>query len=346
MKINNSFTNHFAFKSKSIHHKSPTIKQVASFDTINFSGLMKDKDKEKIKMCVYDLDHTLLQGQQADREKVFEFSKNNNHILVYSTGRPIQQVIPKITSGTLASPHYIVCNDGLHLYKRNKKNNSYQEIIGWSQNVGKNFDRDTVREVVSNIAKKYPLENDKLELLKEEYPNFVDGNTDSIKSFSIFKNPLQAYFIVTPEAFTKALPEIEKELDNLGMEFQIHYQHNPKGRSTKEALEKFIPEKMLDEAHSMFLPRYRENGGVDMVIISPKSDKGRATEFLREQFRLESHEVFAAGDAENDLSHTDKGYFFALLSNATERFKELAGGRKNVIPTTQEGAKGIFEVIE
>ena len=53
--------------------------QTTICDSVNFTGLLPNEAKKLIKLCVYDLDETLLEGSQALRNKILEFSKGRYH---------------------------------------------------------------------------------------------------------------------------------------------------------------------------------------------------------------------------------------------------------------------------
>ena len=146
--------------------------------------------------------------------------------------------------------------------------------------------------------------------------------------------------------FKKTLPSIEKQLAKDGIEADINFQNFDK--NNLESLGKYFPADIAKNMKNHALPRLNPDGSIDVAIITAKADKGRATEFIRKELGLKEKEVFASGDGENDFTNTNKGYFFAFISNATEGLKKMMGldSPPNVIKTSKPGAEGIWEVLE
>ncbi len=314
---------------------------VSNADYVSFKGLMKDEDKAQLKMCVYDLDDTLLEGNQKIRDKVIKFSSENDKILIYSSARPLKKVQPLIDDGTLKMPDYYVGNNGINIYKN--KNGNLEEIKSWSDNLAKNFNKDEIKKFMLDIAKDNMFDefkgNEKLILEKQR-----KFNGSKISEYEVYGSPLNAYYMMAPGVFDKTKPIIEQKLKEKNIEADVIFQNFDK--NNLQNLEKYFPPQLANDMRNIATPRLNDDGSIDVAIIAAKSDKGKATEYLRKEHGFSTKEVFAAGDAENDYPNANKGYFFGLVSNASDSFKSLIKNCSNIIKASLPGAEGIYEIIE
>lgn len=315
-------------------------------DSVCFEGLMPDDAKKLIKLCVYDLDETLLEGPQNIREKIFDFAMDKT--LVYSTARGLKRVAPLIDNKTLKMPDYCICNDGINIYKN--INGRFEEMTSWSEGLMKNFDKNKVRNIMVKIARKNMFK-------KEEWAKIPKGivpqgqnefRGSKITEYETYDSPSNIYIMFAPGIFKKTLGEIEKQLDKNKIDAQIDFiNYSGNGLDPKRLLDYFTPDvakNIINHAQ----PRLNPDNSLDVAVIKVKTDKGKATEYLRKELQLKEKEIFASGDGENDYTHTNKGYFFALVSNAKESLKKLIGQNppENIIKTTKPGVEGIWETIE
>lgn len=313
-------------------------------DSVNFKGLMPNEAKKLIKLCVYDLDETLLEGSQAVRDKILDFSKGKN--LMYSTARPIKKVQQLIDDKTLAMPDYCACNNGLNIYKN--VDGKLEEIKSWSDGLAEKFNKEKVRDIMAKIAKENPFERE--DYTKMNLVEIPEGQKafrgSKITEYEAFGSPLNIYFMMAPGVFKKTLPEIEQQLAKNGIEADINFQNFD--RNNLNSLHKYFPSDVAKDMKNHALPRLNPDGSVDVAIVTARADKGRATEMVRKELGIKEKEVFASGDGDNDYTNTNKGYFFALISNAVEGLKALIGPNPpaNIIKTTKPGVDGIWEVLE
>ncbi|MFA6988978.1 MAG: HAD-IIB family hydrolase [Candidatus Gastranaerophilaceae bacterium] len=321
-------------------------KQTVFDDKVSFKGLMSNKDKESLKMCVYDLDDTLLEGSQESRNKVLDFSKNNK-TLVYSSARPLKNVLPLIKDGTLVMPDFYVGNNGINIYKN--VNGKLEEISDWSDRLAAKFNKDKVRSTMLDLAKanmfdKYEWEKiTKTTTMPEGQQEFRGSK---ITEYEVFGSPLNIYFMMAPGIFEKTRPLIEEKLKENNIEADIIFQNFDK--NNLKNLGKYFPPQVAQDMLNHALPRLNKDGSVDVTIITAKTDKGEATEYIRNELGIEKNEIFAAGDGENDYSHTNKGYLFGLVSNATKGLKDLIKKlpNPNIIQTSKPGVEGVWEIVE
>jgi len=331
------------YKTRITHQKE------SSMNSISFSGLLQDAKKDAIKMCVYDLDESLLEGPQVIRDKVMEFSKDKNRHLVYASARSVKQVVPLIEKGVLAMPDYYIGDNGLTIYK--KVGNELKEIEIWSNKLVQGFHKDKIRKFMIDIANEYNFENPNhvkesgayVPVGKEAYAG------SKISEYEVFHSPLNIYFMMAPGIFDKTKARIESKLQSEGVEANVKFQNFAKKTLEPDTLAKYFSPKIASDMLNTAIPRLNDDGSIDVAIITAKSDKGTAVEFIRKQLNINPNEIFAAGDAENDYSNTNKGYFFALLANATEGFKKLVSrllDKQQIIKTTKKGVEGIWECLE
>lgn len=318
-------------------------------DTISFKGLMNDKDKKSLKMCVYDLDETLLEGSQDSRNKVLDFSKDNNKTLIYSSGRTLKQVLPLIEDGTIVIPDFYVGNNGIDIYRN--VDGKLEEITSWSDRLAEKFHKDKVRNFMTDIAK-FNMFN------KQEWNKIAETTTlpegqqefrgSKITEYEVNGSPLNIYFMMAPVLFEKTKPLIEKKLKENNIEAEVKFQNFNKKSLEMETLNKYFSPQIAQDMRNHALPRLNEDGSIDIAIITAKTDKGTAAEYIRNELGIEKKEVLAAGDAENDYSHTNKGYFFGVVANATQGLKDLISKlpNSNIISTSKSGVEGLWEIVE
>ena len=329
--------------------KSLILKQLTQ-DTISFKGLMNDKDKKSLKMCVYDLDETLLEGSQDSRNKVLDFSKDNNKTLVYSSGRTLKQVLPLIEDRTIVMPDFYVGNNGIDMYKN--VGGKLEETKSWSDKLAEKFHKDKVRNFMADIAKSNMFDNQEYQKIAKT-TTIPEGQQEfrgsKITEYEVNGSPLNIYFMMAPGLFEKTKPVIEEKLKENNIEAEVKFQNYNKKSLEIETLNKYFSPQIAQDMRNHALPRLNKDGSIDIAIITAKTDKGTATEYIRKELGIDKKEVFAAGDAENDLSHTNKGYLFGLMANATEGLKKSLGKlihSPNIFHPSKPGVDGIYEIIE
>lgn len=316
-------------------------------DKVDFTGLMPNQIKKGLKMCVYDLDETLLEGPQLIRDKVLAFSKKNNKVLVYSSARPIGKVQPLIDNGTLIMPDWCVCNNGVNIYKNN--NGNLEEVTSWIQGLMKNFDKNKISEIMLNIAKKHMFTAEEWakvpkEILPEGQKEFRGSKITEYESFGEKSN---IRFMMVPGTYAKIEKEFEQKMAKAGLEINMTRQIYDKNELVPGFLEKYFSPEISKDIRGHHEPRMDKDGNVEVAVVTLQSDKGKATEYIRNSLGFKPEEVFASGDAENDFTHTNKNYFFALISNATEGLRKMVSQtpKTNIIEAPKPGVEGIYEVV-
>lgn len=337
-------------KKQNVSNTREFINQNYATDIVSFNGLMPNTVKKGIKMCVFDLDETLLEGTQKIRNRVMAFSKRNDRVLVYSSARPIGKVKPLIENGTLKMPDWCVCNNGVNIYKN--INGTLEEVTAWSKELIKNFDKTKIRDVMLGISKKYMFTdaqraNMPARTLPASHPEF---DASSIAEYESFGEDSNIRFMMMPGTYNKVIDEFTEKINQMGIKSDIICQVYTKNQLIPGFLEKYFSFEISQKIRECHFPRQDEQGNVEVLIASAKTDKGRATEYIRDILKLEPKQIFAVGDAENDFSHTNKDYFFGLISNATVGLRELMVKNienypKRIIETSQPGVDGIYEII-
>lgn len=325
-------------------------KQALPYNT-NFKGLLPKSTVDKLRMCVFDLDETLLEGAQATRDKILEFSKSEvqngtKRILVYSSSRALKNVQPLIDNKTLTMPDYYIGNNGLNIYKN--LDGKLQEIQTWSKGVAKGFSKEKIREFMVELAHQNMFSKKEWAKIPKEI--IPEGQKEfrgsKITEYEVFGSPLNIYFMMTPGMFEKNLPQIKNFLTKSGIEAEVKFQNFDK--DNLNSLGKIFQPEIAKDMKNHAIPRLKPDGSVDVAIITAVSDKGKATEYLRETLGLKPNEIFAAGDDINDSSNANKGYFFAVVSNATDALKKTLSGRMDdskIIRASKAGVDGIWEAI-
>lgn len=323
-----------------------------TYDSVSFTGLMSNSLKHNMKMCVFDLDETLLEGSQEYREKIFKFVKDNKKILVYSSARSIDSVNKLIENGVLIQPNFCVCCDGKNIYKNN--NGVMEEITSWSENFAANFHRDKIREVLLGFAKENMLPKEQWDKIPPERVANIEGAFAGSKiseTYGAFSD-LEIRFVITEDIFNKIRKKVKRALKKLGIDVIIRKHVYEKHLITVENYKNYYPEEIAVDLRKTLEPRLNSQGGYHCLIISVPTNKGKATEYIRNLLKLKRREVFAAGDSENDFSNTTKGYIFALLANASRELKKLINLRffsrffGKIIKTSKPGAEGLWQVLE
>lgn len=318
---------------------------------VNFKAMLQKSTLDGFKMCVYDLDDTLLEGSQTARNNILKFSKSSlndgmERILVYSSSRSLSKVQPLIDDGTLMMPDYYVGNNGINIYKNVK--GQFKEIESWSENLAKGFSKDKIRNFAISLAKKNMFSREEWSKIPKEI--IPEGQKEfrgsKITEYETYGSPLNIYFMMAPDIFKKTLPEFSKFLNDSKIKGEIKFQNF--GADNLKNLEKYFPAVVARDMRNHAAPRTNPDGSVDVSIISALSDKGKASEFLRKSLNIEPKAVFAAGDDVNDLANANKGYFFGMVSNATEGLKKMLIANPDnpqVIKASKPGADGIWEII-
>lgn len=332
---------------------SPVIKPLA-YDSVNFTGLMPNHIKSALKMCVFDLDETLLHGHQSVRDKVLAFAKEDGKKLVYSSARTIESIDELIDKGVLVKPDFCICANGAHIYKN--VSGKFEEITSWSDDLAKNFHKDQIRVLMARIARKHmfpqkvwakiPPEN-----ISELNPEFRGSK---ITEYNGVSSHLDIRFAVTRDVLKPTIREIKKALAKKGFDANVSVQVFTPEQTTLEGFKKYYADERALNIFKHVNIRRNPDGSYNSLNISANTDKGNATEYIRNLLGLKENEVFAAGDAENDHSHVNKGYFFTVVGNATKGLRNSVAKllktnkelKEKVFSPSGEGVHGIWEVVE
>lgn len=328
--------------------------QAKNFDVVSFKKLLPEN--AKIKLAIFDIDETLRkwdskcseEESQKIRTTLFNYVKSNKMTLVYSSDRGFSKIVPLIDDGTLAKPDWIVCNNGGAIYKNVE--GSFEEVKNWSDTLIKNFQKDKVRTLMAKIANEpenmfTPEEWAKVppEIIPEGQKEFRGSK---ITEYVGNESPINIRLIMAPGMYEKNVKKIDQTLKSNGIDAKLILLHYPYGMISYECLLKYFDPKVSLDASNHYIPRLYPDKSADTLVITA-TDKGMASEYIRKELKLKNNEVFAAGDGENDFSNANKGYFFALISNAAEGLKKMLSktSQTNVIETTRPGAEGILEVL-
>lgn len=325
------------------------------YDSIYFTGLMPKEMLSGVKMCIFDLDECLLEGSQEAREKVMEFAQSDGRKLVYSSARCIETIAEKIKAGTLVMPDFCVCSNGGRIYKAVGK--EFVEIKEWTKKLEHQLQKDKVKELMIGLGREHPFTT------QEWIDHFIVGNIPIPDRNIEFKNskistyegadaPSNIRFIVAPDILKTIIAKTRKLLreNNIDAHTELHIY--PPDQLNEEDLHRYFSFKNARNLHNLIKPRINPNKSYNCMLINV-SDKGSASEYLRNLFGYKPEEIFAAGDAENDFTNANKGYLFAAMQSTSNRLKLLIGKmlhkHKDLAPKiftpTKSGADGLWEVL-
>lgn len=314
----------------------------------SFRALIPQAEIDRLRLCVYDLDDTLLEGPQEIRDKVLDFSKEYvkegfKRILVYSSSRPLKKIQPLIDDKTLVMPDFCVGNNGVNIYSN--VSNQLEELKTWSQKLAQGFKKEEIREFMIGISKKNMFSNEEWSKVSSSIipAGQKDFRGSKLTEYEVFESPLNIYFMMAPGIYEKTLPEIKKVIQDRGIQAEVKFQRFDS--ENLKSLDKWFPENIANDMRNHAAPRVNPDGSIDVAIITANADKGKSTEYIRQIFGIKPEEVLAAGDDVNDLSNADKGYKFILPKNSKIDFVNLVDKLKGVVKTTQNGVEGIWETI-
>lgn len=343
MQINPILSNNIGYKNKFYGSNKQS-------NSVSFGLLMPLKMQKSIKACVFDLDQTLLEGEQGFRNKIFDFVKAEKKVLVYSSARPIEKVLPLVDQKTLIMPDWCICNNGANIYKNIF--GRMVEISSWSANLAQNFNKVKVREIVAKIANKKanmftPDEWAKVpaEMIPEGQKEFRGSK---ITEYRGHETPLNIRFVFAPTMYKNNLSEIKKELKANHINANVVLQKY--GFESCEMLRKYFePQQALDIFNHTIIRSYPDKSK-DVVIISANTDKGKASEYVRRKLKLKPEEVFASGDAGNDYTNANKGYVFGQISNSEPQLiNKIERLQRNanpvIVKSNHPGAEGICDIL-
>lgn len=336
--------NYYSYKSEYTFpaNKKSFIQSGIITDRVFFKGLIPDEKLKKVKMFVFDLDNTLLEGDQETRDNIINHSKDKT--LVYASARTLKKLLEVAGKGKqLPLPDYYIGDNGQNIYK--KKAEKLEKIDEWTESLREKYSKEEVRKAVLSVAEKYPFPEEALRKKTSSTPKgYETFEKLKITEYPAFESDLSIYFMVASGLIDKVLPEIEDKLIEQNIKASVKHARYSKENLDKEIDKYFSPE-INDSIRNLARPlRINEDGSVDTIYISA-GEKGAAAEFLRKQLNIKPDQVVASGDDLNDYSLTNKGYWFVMLKNTTEHMKLLLENAKGLIQSTKTGVAGIWEAI-
>ncbi|GAB1545472.1 sucrose-phosphate phosphatase [Scytonema sp. NUACC21] len=197
-------------------------------------------------LFVTDLDHTLVNHTVVGEDDALK--ELNNRLqkhrqefgtkIVYATGRSPFLYQQLKEEKKLLEPDALVLAVGTEIYL----DGSQTPDAEWSEKLSPGWNRDQVLEVTS----KFP----ELKLQQDSE-----------------QRPFKVSFLIEEEAARKLIPQLESELQKLGLMVKIIY-----------------------------------SGGIDLDILPRHSDKGQAVQFLRQKWQISPEQTVVCGDSGNDIA--------------------------------------------
>ncbi|OGI28643.1 MAG: hypothetical protein A2287_00700 [Candidatus Melainabacteria bacterium RIFOXYA12_FULL_32_12] len=349
------------FNKISSHKHNKNIKYELSTDNVSFTGLLPDNDIKKLKMFVFDLDDTLLNGTDNDIKEVLDNTKGK--IVVYASAKRLKELLQVAGDGKkLPLPDYFIANNGQFIYKR--KNNDLVEMEDWALGLREQtgFDREKVYSIMKNLAQKYHFSNEELNQksnlneYKEKNPDFWNSK---ISFYEFYPSNFFQEFMVAPGIGNILKEELPALFKKNGIKARFTFNTYPK--SNLDTLDKYFPDNKAEDIRDKARPlriykqsdtaRYPDHqlGDLDTVHIGA-GEKGDAVEFLRKQLGIKPKNVLAVGDDKNDVSLTDKGYWFVFINNASDTLRNFIDNlndflKSKILKASKDGAAGILEAI-
>lgn len=316
----------------------------------------------KIKQAVFDIDETLINWPgtseniaQTFRNKLFGHLKQNKIISVLSSDRGYDGIIQLFAERKLDKTNFISANNGGFIYQL-APNGNFKEISEYSDKIRSEFNKNKVREIIAEIANKPENMFSAEEWAKVPSECIPKGQKDfrgsKITEYLCQESPYSIRFCLAPGMYVANIDKINAELKRQKIKSYISFFHYPATSITKDGLRKYITpsftEESLIDLTNHYLPRTYPDGSGDALLISG-TEKGNASEYIRNKLGLEKDMVFATGDAENDFSNTNKGYFFGLIANASKGLKNLISHNDlhntKIVESSKPGGEGIVDIL-
>ena len=130
-----------------------------------------------------DLDNTLI-GDDKKVEQQFidewlSYKKEHNAMLVYNTGRPLDQVLQWIEAKRLVPVQYVICNQGMNIYHNRQL---FKPWMRFMENT--KFELNVLDDLVKELAtKNAKLIRDSDGKCDDSLEGFGEKNNDFISSF-------------------------------------------------------------------------------------------------------------------------------------------------------------------
>lgn len=345
----------FAPKSIVPAHNSAVVRPFAH-DSVNFTGLMPNRIIKALKMCVFDLDESLLEGPLEVRRKVCNFVREQGKVLIYSSARPIAEVKRLVANNELIMPDFCVCANGAHIYEN--VNGQMEEVSAWANQMTQNFNKDKINQFMTSIARKHMFSAHEWEKRKpsRQPGECIEYLGSKVGGYNGIDSPLDVRFAVNKDVLDEVIKEATEVLKQKGIDAKVYVHYYTAAQTTLERYKRYYTPEKAEDVVNTVNARRNPDGGYNCLVITAKTDKGKATEYIRKNLRIKRREVLAAGDDINDSSHTDKHYFFIMLGNATQNLKDYINKlpfrhkrglvMQKIYTPEGHGACGIWEVIE
>jgi sucrose-6-phosphatase len=228
------------------------------------------------KLLVSDVKDTLIGGPQKEIDELNRrlMDVRDDHILVYSSGRSLNEVLEDIENHSLLVPDYITSSDGTEIHRMPGEH----PLAEWYQYIQRGFDRD---EVVHHLSEKFP----DLKLQDEKY-----------------QTPLKISYLVE-KAKRDKLSEIRVSLIDAGFEVKLVYSGDlyldiiPERAGSGPAI-KFLVDSMVINPNQVFVCGSSGNDislfqyGFRGIVVANASHELKDAVELRAYF---SHKEYAAG---------------------------------------------------
>lgn len=323
--------------------------QCKNTNSPSFRGTIPNEIRSGLKMFVYDLDDSLLDGAQFARNQVMAYSDSNGRNMFYSSLRNIDKIQEEIDKGVLRTPTGAVAGAGINIFK--KVDGGLREVKSWSQRLSQRFHKDEIRGFMLDFARSNVMT--KSEYAKVDKINMPQlqklFNGLRVTEYETYGSPLDISFMLSPgvskEKFEKAALE---GLAKNNITADIKFLRYPPGCCDLDRIGKFFSPRVAKDINTVGLPMMHPDGSLDVAFITAKPNKGEASEYLRNELGLKTENVLSAGDDVADFENAQKGYFFIPL-NPTKALQDLISkmpDQRRIVNVKMCGAEGILEAIK
>lgn len=265
----------------------------------NYECLIKGKtDTGKVfmyKLIAIDLDATLLQSDHTISEKTVETlkrAKANGMRVMINTGRSYAEAKPYIEQ--LDFINYISMANGSLIYDR--KNDDFIQIY--------NMDLELIKTVHEKSVK-----------YADEITFVVTGEVDTLAD-KIFENSkgVAQHRDLCGEGALRLENNLMKKLEDMFIAKGLLIGDNEYLKLVKSDIENCLGDKI----QLLFsLPGALE-------VLDPHMDKSNSLKFIMEKYRIDSSEIIAIGDGENDIGMIKSAGVGVAMQNASEKLKSVA----------------------
>ncbi|MEW5820511.1 MAG: HAD family hydrolase [Cyanobacteriota bacterium] len=308
------------------------VSTVKPFSRVSFKNIENNVNNSKSSyLLAFDLDGTFLECNKQDIEKFIQLSQLRNCKLAYVSGRVLSE-LDKIRNDyakkgiNIPMPDYFITSSGQYLYEN--KNGKMSVSQEWYDILSKGgFNRSEIKSKMETLIEKTKL-----------------GNQPQLMQFDYRECNFNLEYLVGAKIKHNFKNTLNKFLKDNNINVRIIYDYVP-----PEDIKRTLP--MFPEfIQNQIKPLLDKDGGL-LTFYLAAANKADAVDFLRTKLKLDSNHVVTAGNAGNDISLAQSGFWFIVVNNAQKILKNLIKDlpeklKEKIIQAKNDGAAGINEALE